>query len=255
MNIIEVKPGVFFQDAPGVASNMFFIQTSEGIVWVDTGMAVEDVRAGMQATGVSPDEVALLINTHADIDHISGNSLFTGPKLAHAKTLQRMQAAGRPAEELPTQTFSDKTLHLDIGGVHIELIFVAGHKPDQTILWLPEQSVLIPSDLLFEGRYPFMMGSDVPEWAEQIKKLSEYGAEVILPGHGTIVGFEEINLQLDYMETTWQIVKEVLQAGKSVEEILENPELPRVESWEKADFFERNIREIAEQLTRKGKAS
>ena len=55
MNILEVKPGVFFQDAPGVASNIFFIKTDEGVVWIDTGMAVEDVQAVLDAARIDLD--------------------------------------------------------------------------------------------------------------------------------------------------------------------------------------------------------
>ncbi|MCB2178654.1 MBL fold metallo-hydrolase [bacterium] len=250
MSVKEVKPGVFFYDTPGTAANVFFIKTSEGVIWIDTTMTVEEVRANMEEAGISLNEVILLINTHADIDHIGGNSLFPGPKLAHYKTLVRMQQAERPAKELPTQTFTDGSLHLNIGGYKIELIYMGGHKPDQTSLWLPEQKVLIPSDLVFEGRYPFMMGSDVPAWAAALRKLSDFDADVILPGHGTIVGAAEINLQLGYMETTWEIVAKMRTAGKTVEEILKNPDLPRVAGWEKEDFFERNILEIVEQLSR-----
>lgn len=251
MNINEVKPGVFFCDTPGTAANVFFLKTSEGIILIDTTMSVEDIQAVLDKAGISLGDITLLINTHADIDHIGGNSLFTCPKIAHQKTLLRMQQANRPAEELPTQTFTEDRLHLDIGGVRVELIYVGGHKPDQTILWLPGVKVLIPSDLVFEGRYPFMMGSDVPAWAAALKKLPDFDADVILPGHGKIVSDKEINLQLNYMETTWEIVKEMLREGFPAEEILKNPNLPRVAHWEKEDFFERNILEMIEQQTRK----
>lgn len=255
MNIIEVKTGVFFQDAPGMASNMFFIKTSEGVVWVDTGMVVEDVQAVLDAAELSRDEIVLLINTHADIDHIGGNSAFTCPKLAHANTLKRMKQAGRPADELPTQTFDEDTYSLNIGGFQIELIFMAGHKPDQTILWLPAQKVLIPSDLVFQGRYPFMLGSDVPGWIAALKRLPTFEPKIILPGHGTIVSWEDIDLQLAYMETTWQMVEEMLRQGLTNEEMFRNLTLPRVDSWEKQDFFERNIVEIVEQIKQRNNAA
>jgi len=251
MELIEVKPGVFFQDAPGVASNMFFIKTADGVVWIDTGMTAEDVQAVWDAAGIFQSEITLLINTHADIDHIGGNSLFNCDKLAHAKTLKRMQQVGRPERELPTQTFDGDRLNLNIGGFQIELKFMGGHKPDQTIVWLPEQKVLIPSDLVFQGRYPFMMNCDVPVWIDALKKLPAFEPEVILPGHGTIVGWKDINFQIGYMETTWQMVEEMVRQGMPVEEILKNPRLPRVENWEKQDFFERNILEMVEQVRQK----
>ncbi|MEJ2758730.1 MAG: MBL fold metallo-hydrolase, partial [Anaerolineales bacterium] len=252
---LEVKPRIFFQDAPGVSSNIFFIKTDEGVVWIDTGMTVADVQAVVEEAGHSQDEITLLINTHADIDPIGGNSFFSAPKLAHEKTLQRMRKAGRPEEELPTQTFNGDSTCLNIGGFQIELVYMGGHKIDQTIVWLPEQKVLIPSDLVFQGRYPFMMGSDVPKWADALKKLPDFEPEVILPGHGTMVSWDDINLQLAYMETTWQMVEEMLHQGVSTEEMFKNPKLPRVDTWDKQDFFERNIVEIVEQIKRRDNAA
>ena len=78
---------------------------------------------------------------------------------------------------------------------------------------------------------------------------------MILPGHGTVVGWEDINLQLAYMETTWHLVEDMLIQGRSAEEMFLNPKLPRVEFWEKQDFFERNILEIIEQIKRKDSAA
>ncbi len=55
---------------------------------------------------------------------------------------------------MPTLTFDQPKMTLTAGEFEIELIYTGGHKPDQTILWLPEQKVLLASDLLFQGSYP-----------------------------------------------------------------------------------------------------
>lgn len=247
MKILEVKPGIFFCDAPDAASNVTYFKTSEGIVLIDTTTTVENMQSVLDLAEITPAGVSQVIITHADCDHIGGNSLFNCPILAHEKTLNRMQQADRPENELPTETFSQaqKTLHL--GKLEIELIYKGGHKEDLIMLWLPQQKVLLPSDLVFEGRYPFMLNSDVPVWIAALKSLRDYGADVILPGHGTVCSLEEVNVLLRYMETTWKIVSDHAAQGHSLEKTAADPILPRPAGWIREQLFAPNIEVMYKQ--------
>ncbi|MGD2027482.1 MAG: MBL fold metallo-hydrolase [Anaerolineales bacterium] len=241
MNILEVKPGIFFCDAPDAASNVTYFKTSEGIVLIDTTTTVENMQAVLDLAEITPDDVKLVIITHADGDHIGGNSLFNCPILAHEKTLNRMQQADRPENELPTEAFNQAQKTLHFGELEIELIYKGGHKEDLVMLWLPQEKVLLPSDLVFEGRYPFMMSSDVAVWIAALKSLRDYGATVILPGHGTVCSLEEVNVLIHYMETTWKIVSDHAAHRDSLEKTVADPILPRPAGWIREQLFAPNI--------------
>jgi len=103
-------------------------------------------NAGSAVSGAS-----LVIITHADPDHIGGNKLFDCPILSQKLTRERM--AKRPDREQPTETFESEQV-VEIGGVRFELMHKGGHKVDASVVWLPEQKVLFPGDLVFEGRFP-----------------------------------------------------------------------------------------------------
>jgi cyclase len=205
----------------------------------------------LDMAALSPKEVILVIITHADGDHIGGNSLFDCPILAHQMTSDRMAAANRPQNEMPTETFSGKEIKLKIGGVNLNLIHKGGHKPDLTMLWLPEEKILLPSDLVFEGRYPYMVGSDVPTWISALRSLSSFEAEVIFPGHGTLCGQEVIDSLIEYMDTSWKITAAHIVKGITLAEVLEDPQLPRPAGWIREQLFETNIRTIYEQIIRR----
>lgn len=241
MDIKEVKPNVFFVDAPGAASNVMFIKSRDGVVWVDTGSSVDELQAALDLAGMKHDQVSMLITTHADGDHIGGNSLLTCPKYAHITTLERMKAAGRADNELPTMTFTEKQMTLTAGEFTIELIHTAGHKPDQTILWLPEQSVLLASDLLFQGCYPYMLGGQVEDWVAALKSLKDYEAEVILPGHGTVSHYDEVDLAIEYFETGLAVARAHVRRGDSLDETRKDPAFPRHDDWERETRIETNI--------------
>jgi cyclase len=241
MDIKEVKPNVFFVDAPGAASNVMFLKIGEGVVWIDTTSSVGELQAVLDLAGITPDEVSMLITTHADGDHVGGNSLFTCPKYAHMTTFERMKAAERTEDELPTLTFSEDRMTLTAGEFPIELVHTAGHKPDQTILWLPGPRVLLASDLLFQGCYPYMKGGQVEDWIAALKSLEEFEAEVILPGHGTVSNYADIDMAIEYFETGLAVAREHVRRGDSLEETLKDPAFPRHDDWERETRIETNI--------------
>lgn len=248
MKINQVKSKIFFVDSPDTASNQVFLKTSDGVVMIDTTESQENMHAVLKQANLAPTDITLLINTHADGDHILGNGLFDCPIVAHQLTYDRMVEANRPPTELPNITFTGDRHSIQHGDFQIEMIFTGGHKKDMTMVWLPEQKVLFASDIIFEGRYPFMMQSDPLTWAEALKTLPDYQADVYLPGHGTICTQGEIDLLRNYIETTWQQVSELVGQGKPLEEILAVPEMPKVEGWLKKDFFQKNIEYMVELL-------
>jgi cyclase len=247
MKITEVHPNVFFNDAPGPASNLMFLKTSEGVVWIDTTTTVENVQVVLDLAGVKPDDVSMLINTHADGDHIGGNSLFKCPIYSHQKTYQRMKETNKAEEELPTLTFDEAQMTLTAGEFEIELIYTGGHKPDQIIVWLPRQKVLLASDLLFQGRFPFMQNCDVHAWIAALKSLKNLDAEVVLPGHGTICGYAEVDELLDYMETSLAVAAEHKKKGTSMDDVLKDPAFPHPDGWDREQLAEPNIQVFYKQ--------
>ena len=98
---------------------------------------------------------------------------------------------------------------------------------------LPEQNVLFPGDLIFTGRFPWIEGADIPTWIDALGKLPGYEADVILPGHGTLCGLEEINLLRDYLSKTWDRTREHVLAGRELDEILADKDYPRPADWDR----------------------
>lgn len=251
MNILEINHGIFLADAPGAASNVVYFKTSAGVVLMDTTSSTEEMQAVLDLANLSPQDIVLVINTHADGDHVGGNSLFNCPILAHQLTYDRMTAANRSPKEMPTETFSTHNKLVSVGGLEIELIFKAGHKPDLTMLWLHQQKILLASDLIFEDCYPYMLGSDVPTWVEALRSLADFKAEVIFPGHGTLCGQQTIDALVDYMEASWKLVAAHFERGDPLEDILQDPQLPRPAGWARETRFETNIESIYEQVRQK----
>lgn len=249
------------------------------MVVVDTTSCAADVQTLLDAVEVSASEVRLVINTHSHSDHTWGNQLFACPILAHrlcreqmvtnldgAWTSEALEAAIAERGKIepdwardmrkkliglrvtpPTETFENRR-DLEIGGVRIEVIHFDAHTPDSAVVWLPEARVLFTGDLIFEGRYPYLFDADVPALIAALKRLPEFGAQVIVPGHGLLCGESEIAALLDYLEVTWARTAEHLARGHSADEAAADLSYPRYAEKAAERLHEANIRIMYTQL-------
>jgi cyclase len=148
---------------------------------------------------------------------------------------------------MPTEVFEDRR-ELEIGGVKLGIIHAGGHTPGSSIVWLPDARVLFAGDLIFEGRYPFLATASVPDLMNALRRLPDFGARVIVPGHGVLCGYEQVLGQLEYIETTWARTAEHIDLGHGLEEALDDPDYPRYSELGFEQLHPWNIRVIYRQL-------
>jgi cyclase len=281
MEIVEVSPGVIAFVRPDEGANIGLIRTADGVVLVDTTSSPADMQELLAATGVSASEMRFVINTHYHGDHTWGNQLFDCPILAHRLCRERMEARlteewtpeaieeyideaedtdpdwAREAREkwaalritLPTEVFEDRR-DLEIGGVKLEAIHFGAHTPGSAVVWLPEAKVLFAGDLIFEERYPYVLDADVPALVAALKRLTDFSAETIVPGHGLLCGETEIAALVDYLETTWALTADHVARGHTADEAVADPSYPRYAEDPDERFHEENIRFMYDQLTK-----
>jgi cyclase len=244
MKVHKVRPNVTAVVPEG--SNVGLIHTGEGVVVVDTTFAVRRMREILNATGVRAADVCLIINTHTHADHINGNGLFDCPVVCHRKAKAKM--AKKCTQQGQTLITFDAEHDMNVGNVHLRLIHTGGHTPDSFVVWLPEMKVLFSGDLIFSGRAPFLASTTrLGSLIEALKWLPSLGAEVIVPGHGPLCGEEEIHAQVNYLETTWAVIKRHVEKGHSLSVIRGDPALPKVPGKN----YERNIAVMVKRLARR----
>jgi cyclase len=280
MEMIEVAPGAIAFVRPKEGANASLIRTREGIVVIDTTSCSADMRALLDAAGVSPGEVCLVINTHQHSDHTWGNQVFSSPILAHRLCKEAMAAQlegdwrmdtlrasireraerepGWVAEmqrkvdgleiTLPTETFEVRRA-LDIGGLRIDVIHMGGHSPGASVVWLPTENVLFSGDLLFVERYPFIGDADIPDLLSALQRLLRFETETIVPGHGPLCGKAEIQGMLDYIRGTWERTVDHLAQGHTADKAASDPGYPRYAEGAAERYHETNIRVMYERLT------
>ncbi|GAC1374455.1 MAG: MBL fold metallo-hydrolase [Acidimicrobiales bacterium] len=163
-----------------------------------------------------------LINTHHHGDHTHGNYLFGGATIvAPDKCRQEVIAGSFPVprglwEDVewgeieiapPFLTYERSvTIYRDDLRCDVRHVGEAAHTTNDSIVWLPERSVLFAGDLLFNGGTPFLMMGSVDGAVDVIEQvLRPLGAGTIVPGHGDVCGpavLDEVLSYLRFVQTT-----------------------------------------------------
>jgi cyclase len=118
--------------------------------------------------------VRTLVNTHHHGDHTYGNYLFPEATIvAQERCRREVLRGGLPhshgvwtgpdwgaIEFVPTfVTFSEGVdLYVDDLRCEVRYVGVGTHTTNESVVWVPEQSVLFSGDVLFNGGTPFVLG-------------------------------------------------------------------------------------------------
>jgi len=231
-SVVEVSDGVYAYIQPDGSwwiNNTGFLAGAQGVISIDACSTEARTRAYLGAIkSVADRPVRTLINTHHHGDHTFGNCLFEGATIvAHEATRAEMTAFGPPQQlpfwtpvdwgelslELPFLTYAEGvTVWSDELRCEVRHVGTAAHTTNDSIIWLPERSVLFAGDLLFRGGTPFLLMGSVSGAIDVLETVVKpLGAQTIVPGHGGISGPALIDDVLGYL----RFVQDTARAGKA----------------------------------------
>jgi cyclase len=231
-SVVEVSDGVYAYIQPDGSwwiNNTGFLVGSRGVISVDACATERRTRAYREAiASVTDRPVRTLINTHHHGDHTYGNCLFdTATIVAHERTRTEMLGFGPPGQlpfwtpidwgdlalEPAFLTYTDGvTVWSDDLRCEVRYVGSPAHTTNDSIVWLPERSVLFAGDLLFRDGTPFLLMGSVAGAIEVLETVVKpLGARTIVPGHGAVSGPELIDDVLGYL----RFVQDTARAGKA----------------------------------------
>ena len=100
--------------------------------------------------------------------------------------------------------------------MRFRLIDVSGaHSPEDIMLWVENDRVLLAGDLYFSGRIPFVGNADSKNWLVALDRMGPLKPAKVIPGHGQAGSNPEPDIALtrDYLS----FLRE--QMGKAVREL------------------------------------
>jgi len=169
-----------------------------------------------------------LFISHYHGDHVRGAIAFKDVvKFGSQKLLPMMQrtleTSWKDIREkivFPNILFNDR-LTLSDEDLHIEFHWVGGHTECSAYAYFLNEKVLFAGDLVFAERFPWAGDPTCnPDlWIAAFEEFLKLDFKYLLPGHGPMVGREEINKQLKQMVDLRKLIIDAVKDNQNVETI------------------------------------
>ena len=241
----EVVPGMYLiEGADGFAGgNISLLVGEEHVVLIDDG--VEPIADALIAfvAELAGRPVDFVINTHVHGDHVGSNAAYAGTGavvFAHDNIRKRLlddpTMSGGPGG-LPHITFSDQvTFHVNDNEAFVFHVAHA-HTDGDAVIEFRDTNVIHAGDVHFNNLFPFIdldNGGSVAGYLaaqRQIVAMSDDDT-IIVPGHGPLASKADLQKAIDVLVDCEARVKELVDAGKTEQEILaENPLADYHDTW------------------------
>ncbi len=266
----RVSPGIYAYIQPDGTwwiNNTGFLLGRRGVISIDTCSTWRRTRAYLNAIEtVTSAPVRAVVNTHHHGDHTFGNCLLPGAAIiGHERTRAEALAFGPPAAypywdgpdwgelslDPPFITFADEiAVHAGDLRAQVRYVGTAAHTTNDSIIWIPERSVLFCGDLIFNGGTPFLLMGSVAGAIDVVENvLSPLDAQVIVPGHGPVfTGRRPIDDTLDYLRFITDLAARSHRAGLAPLEAARRADLGRFAAWPDAERLVGNLHRAYAEL-------
>jgi cyclase len=229
---VKIADGLYVLMGGPAQGNIVVSAGSDGMFLIDSMYAPMHPKIMVALAKIGPQPIRYLVNTHLHGDHTAGNEAMAklgAVIISHENMRKRMAAPQNnapPAGGLPVLTYTD-SLTLRFNGEEIYIYHPEpAHTDGDSIIYFRRANVMHVGDVPSSLRYPNIgvnEGGTVDGMiaaARQVMKIANPDTKII-PGHlGPVVGFREIQQQLDMFAAVRDRVSAAIRAGKTVEQVV-----------------------------------
>ncbi len=198
----------------GTTTNVYALEADRRLLVCDTYLGPGALQPALEELMRDREEV-VVVNTHADWDHVWGNCLFaTGRIIGHRLCRERLLAGGEADRAAyacwqrgvvrlvpPGVTFEAR---LELPEFDAELFHSPGHTGDSITLYDRRDRVLVVGD---NAERPIPSCIDPANLDAHIRSLKAYlgvAFDAIVPGHGELLTAADIEANIAYLEALRQ---------------------------------------------------
>jgi cyclase len=241
----------------------------------DEPLTAEMLHAMRSATGIAPEAIGTLVNTHANGDHTHGNALVPNAEVVATEAAAREMAelppglvaqlmagarSGRlgPAGDMlaevfapfdldsargraPTRTFDDQ-LALRVGDKEVILKKLGpAHTAGDLAVHVPGDHAVFTGDILFADVTPIIWAGPVGNWLSACDWILDLDVETIVPGHGPLSDTAGVRRMADYLRFVDREARGRFEAGMSALEASLDIALGEFRHWRDAERIAANV--------------
>jgi glyoxylase-like metal-dependent hydrolase (beta-lactamase superfamily II) len=230
---VKISDGLYLLMGGPAQGNILVSTGSDGLLLIDTMYAPmhQKIMDALAKIAPGPQPIRYVVNTHLHGDHTAGNEAMAklgAVIISHENMRKRMAESqnGGPPGALPAITYTD-SMTLRFNGEEIYIYHPEpAHTDGDSIIYFRHANVMHVGDVPSSLRYPNIGVTDggsvdgMIAAAKQVMKIANPETKII-PGHlGPIVGFKEIQQQLEMFAAVRDRVMNAIRAGKTLQEVV-----------------------------------
>ncbi|MXZ70861.1 MAG: MBL fold metallo-hydrolase [Acidobacteria bacterium] len=225
-NGLYVIPGL---DGGVTGGNVAVRVTNDGVILVDNKFPYSYEMITTEVRKMTSLPIRYVLDTHHHGDHSGSNADFMAVSevISHKNARGNMIRNNQPGA--PRVVFSDET-SIFIGGVEVQAHhFGRGHTDGDAVIYFPDLRTIHTGDLFIWGQRsdgstlsPFMdfgNGGSGLAWTGTLDGVLELDFDTVIPGHGPILGKDEVRIFRDRMQTLQDRMREAVEAGVSRDDV------------------------------------
>ncbi len=256
----EIGPGVFVHIGKhldiddgydGDICNIGFIVGNDSIAVIDSGgsyLVANELLKYISENFKQP--VKYVINTHAHLDHVYGNVVFSDADIYGHKDLPKALKSRadiyqrinerylvKISERSPlilTNKFVEinKPEFIDLGNRKIRLqAYQVAHTESDLTVFDEKTKILWSGELVFSESTPVVDG-DLHGFVVTWEEISKHGSSVVIPGHGVPSSKKyAIQPMIEYLDTLRTDIRQFIDNGESLEFAIENAASDQKDKW------------------------
>lgn len=214
MPLIQVADHTYYvQGPPGTPTDNDGFMSNAGVVITEKGVVIFDAlgtpslafKLYAKIREITDKPISKVVVSHYHADHVYGLQVFKemgaeiiapiGAKnylespAAEGRLKQRRETLFPYIDEntyivIPDRYIKEDTL-IDLGSIKLSLVLIGStHSQGDLMMRVEPDGVLYAGDLIFEGRIPFVAGSNPELWIQTLSSLDTDSVKSIVPGHG-----------------------------------------------------------------------
>ena len=272
--ITELAPGVFFRksltEPQFIGCNQGWVIFKDFVLVIDANFPDQAEELIKEVRKTTDKPIRYVFDTHYHGDHADGNQKFTAlgaTAVANENSRELFDTKGiagfeqsrksKPAVyanlayEKPALYFPQK-LVLDDGTQRVELLhFGHAHTAGDAFAWLPAHGILFSGDACVNGAFNYTGDGDTAGWIGVLTLAQKLPVKQVAPGHGELADGSLLATQKRYFVELREAVQRAIDAGKSLDAIKSEIEIPFYKEWTGVDVKKQteNIEHVYGELT------
>jgi len=225
-----------FVDLDYEGANVGCVLTDAGAIVVDTPMIPAEAKHWAKTVSDLTDTVLYVFNTDHHRAHIMGNQYFDAPIMAHEAAwkemsnykdtfIERTKNLFKKRPEIqkqldevqivkPELSFTGRLI-MQRGGREIHFVYLGGHTPATSGVYLPDEKMLFTGDLVVVHEHPSLGQCDSEIWLKKLRWLRKQKFSMIVPGHGDLCNVEASEPVSEYIRTMRAKVRKQYKSGRT----------------------------------------